>query len=264
MSSHSKRTSYYRRVCRGERLTDIPIIDHHGHFEAFFDACREEETPQILSTMDAAAVDRGIIFTLREDDCRIANDVTICGVQEHPDRFLGYAFVKTDCPGGMVAELERCGRAGLIGLKLHSSYESDGFRQDAFREVWAFCAEHNWPVITHGFDPQLAYEHPDTTFIHAHGIEAFGRDAPMAAMRDCENYYWGTSATMTMMGAIEDAVEAFGADRLIFGSDYPGNNMVTRMGAVLAARISDEDMRKILGENVVRLLGLTLRDSFPM
>ena len=261
-NSITQRSGLYRRMLKGQKLDDELIIDHHGHLGSV-SAGRpplEREVADIISVMDAAGIDRGVVFSTGSDyHCR--NQLTLEGFAMAPERFIPYAYLNADAPPAMLAELERCRRAGMAGLKLHDSWRGNSKFTDAFwKDVWAYCAQYRWPVIIHGMIPRLARENPQTVFIHAHGIELIFNDEAIQTMRECPNYYWDTSATMTAMGAIERAVSLFGADRLMFGSDFPLNNMATRMGAVLAARISDGDMRKILGGNIARLLNLKLRN----
>ncbi|MBI3986136.1 MAG: amidohydrolase [Lentisphaerae bacterium] len=255
---------YGRRALRGERLTDIPIIDHHGHLGIEPGGLSlDAEVAEVIAVMDDNGVSRTAVFGFGPDT-RDVNDLILRGVAQHPDRFIGYATLLMDSPGDVMKELERCRGAGMVGLKLHVAFEKEPYVSKRFKPVWEFCAQHRWPVIIHGMDERLPRENPDTVFIAAHGIESVLNEASVRTVRECPNYYWCTSATVMAMGAIEKAVSLFGADRLIFGSDVPLNNQATRLGSVLAARISDDAMRKILGGNIARLLGLTLRDSFPM
>lgn len=267
VSNKIKRSNYLQQAVKGIPLYDIPIIDHHGHFGfADADGFLKEEVSDIINIMNSIGVDRAVVYSIGGQEYSILNDLTIQGISLHPDRFIGYAYIRMDSPEKAIREIERCRQAGMAGLKLHNSWERKPIISNCFKVVWEFCAEHKWPVIIHGMDLRLPRENPDTIFIHAHGIENMyqNNETVIATMRECPNYYWDTSATMTCMGAIEKAVSLFGADRLIFGSDFPLNNLATRLGAVLAARISDEDMGKILGGNIVRLLGLKMRNTFPM
>lgn len=55
-------------------------------------------------------------------------------------------------------------------------------------------------------------------------------------------------------GRMERAVDALGADRIVFGSDAPGRSFATQLAKVLGARISEEAKRLILWGNAARLL----------
>ncbi|MDO9543476.1 MAG: amidohydrolase family protein [Kiritimatiellia bacterium] len=260
----NKRSDLYRRILKGERLDDVLIIDNHGHLGIglFNSLPLDREVAGTVAVMDTIGVDRGVVFYCGHDYHR-GNQITLESVAMAPQRLIPYAYLNTDTPPTLLEELERCRQAGMVGLKLHSGWSGAKFTDATWKDVWAYCAQHHWPVIIHGMEPCLARENPQTIFIHAHGIECTFRDEVIQTMRECPNYYLDTSATMTAMGAIERVVALVGADRLLLGSDFPGNNMATRLGAVLAARISDEDMRKILGGNIARLLDLKLRNAFP-
>lgn len=272
MTESARRTDYARRAARGERLTDVPIVDGHAHMQIHTGFCvssepLDVEVESFLRTMDANGVDRAVFFACTPENYVALNDTTIEGVAMCPERFIGYAFVTLDNAKRVVAELERCRAAGLKGLKLLDAPSigmGQPFMADEFRPVWDFCADAAWPVIAHGLDLRLPPLHPRTTFVHAHGIEWIHSPEALRVMRECPNYHWCTSSTVMAMGAVERAVELCGAERLIYGSDFPANNMATRLGSVLAARIGEREMRLILGGNIARLLGLKFRDRFPM
>ena len=258
-----KRTSYYRNVLEGKCTGDFPIIDNHGHLaaEKFSTLPLEKEVVEIVEVLNAVGIDRAVVFP-HHSDYRRGNDMILEGISLAPERLIGYATLVRDNTSVMLKELERCRSHGMRGLKLHSSFGGD-FAERTWKDVWAYCAQYKWPVIIHGMIPELARENPETVFIHAHGIEAIFNEYAIKTMQECPNYYWDTSSTVTAMGAMERAVSLFGSDRLIYGSDLPGNNPATRLGAVLGARITEEDMRRILGGNIIRLLGLKMRDKFP-
>ena len=53
-------------------------------------------------------------------------------------------------------------------------------------------------------------------------------------------------------------MEGAGADRVLFGSDMPEQDVRHHVGRVLTADISEEAKRKVLGLNAARLLKLDL------
>jgi predicted TIM-barrel fold metal-dependent hydrolase len=50
-------------------------------------------------------------------------------------------------------------------------------------------------------------------------------------------------------------VQCAGSDRVLFGTDIPFMSPDQQIGRVLFARISDDEKRKILGVNALRVFG---------
>ncbi len=69
----------------------------------------------------------------------------------------------------------------------------------------------------------------------------------------CTNVHIEISSYMAHRG-IEDIVNKFGAERLLFGSRFPAYNPGSAVAAVTYARISDTDKKAIAAGNVRRLL----------
>ena len=57
------------------------------------------------------------------------------------------------------------------------------------------------------------------------------------------------------------AVRELGADRVIYGSDVAGRSFASQLGKVQGADIPDAAKKKVLGENLKRLLTPILKDK---
>jgi predicted TIM-barrel fold metal-dependent hydrolase len=77
----------------------------------------------------------------------------------------------------------------------------------------------------------------------------------LAAARRYEHLHLETSS-MAHLRAIETAVAALGAERVLFGSGSPFRAIQSSINAILVAAIPDEAKRAILAGNAERLLGL--------
>lgn len=77
----------------------------------------------------------------------------------------------------------------------------------------------------------------------------------MAAGRRYEHLHFDTSS-MAHFRAIETAVGALGAERILLGTGSPLRAIQSSLNAILAAAIPDEAKRAILAGNAVRLFGL--------
>ena len=79
----------------------------------------------------------------------------------------------------------------------------------------------------------------------------------IARMRKYDNTYLDISGTgILRLGLLEHLVDSVGADRILFGTDYPIANHDLYVHVVKTARIPDAAKEKIFHENAERLLGL--------
>ena len=62
---------------------------------------------------------------------------------------------------------------------------------------------------------------------------------------------------LASVDAVEIMVEETGADRILYGSDAPMRPMQKALNQVLETDLSDEEKAAILGENAIRLFGIT-------
>ncbi len=76
----------------------------------------------------------------------------------------------------------------------------------------------------------------------------------VAVMRRHQNIYIETHA-LTVPGGLRFLVGQIGADRIIFGSDCPRSSLGGALRYVMDSEIPEEDMAKVLGGNIKRLLG---------
>ena len=105
---------------------------------------------------------------------------------------------------------------------------------------------------------EMVKRHSNTTFVAAHPGEyrTFLRHVQRAKLS--ENYCVDLSGSgMFRYGLLRRLIDELGADRVLFGSDYPTCNPPMFIGGVaLDTLITEEEKKKIFSENAKRLLGL--------
>jgi len=105
---------------------------------------------------------------------------------------------------------------------------------------------------------ELAMRYPEVPLLVGHELQDKNLDAMAEMANTFPNVYVDFSVS-ELYGVTEFFVEALNdTDRLLFGTDFPWGNCHFRVGAVIYARISDAMKRKILGENMAKLLGMSL------
>ena len=244
-----------------QEIGRLGVVDGHCHLGA---AGEEPARSELLSEMDARGVDRAVICPTERYIAvynREGNDYIMEAVRSHPRRFIGFATVNPWYGDGAIEELERSIRSGLKGLKLHPFLQGFHLTHEVARPIVEACAALGIPVYVHTGTPissmpfqlaELARGFPEVPFIMGHmGHSDFWRDTVPAASRS-ENIYLETS--LVAVSLIRNAFERLGAGRLIFGSDVPRSSLACELEKVRAIEMSEEERRKVFGENLLSLL----------
>ena len=249
----------------------------------------------LLSAMDAAGVERAVLlgwYWEKPSTCVWQNRFYAACVRAHPDRFSAFATLHPAAGSEATRhELMRAHEEGLIGIgELSPHSQSHPIDDPVFAEVLALAGELRMPVNLHVTDPasrpyvgrietplrdfvQLARAYPQTKFILAHWggmlplVAAEGDlAAPASAAANAAalpNVYYDTAASPLLYdaGVWSRALPAFGAERVLFGSDFPLNLYpkldelpgLVRLVAEARAGGAEEN---VLRSNAARLLGL--------
>ena len=97
---------------------------------------------------------------------------------------------------------------------------------------------------------------PSITFVAAHPGDRDRVEEHIALMKKHENLYLDLSGTgLFRLGLLKHLVTQVGAERILFGTDYPICNPRMYVQAVYGEDISDRDREKIFSENAHRILG---------
>ena len=103
----------------------------------------------------------------------------------------------------------------------------------------------------------LAVEVPDLAIIVAHiGVRGFTSEQALMVAEKNPNVYVETSWASDSL--IKRALNAIGADRVIFGSDFPSGNPINELAKIQRLKeegvINQAEYRRIVGGNIKRLL----------
>ena len=193
---------------------------------------------------------------------REGNDLVLAACAAHPSRLFGFATVNPWYGEGALAELRRVAAAGLRGLILHPQLQGFLLVDRLADPVVALAGELGLPVYVHTGTPvaalplqltALARRHPHLVFVMGQmGHTDFWIDAIPAALGS-RNVY--AEISYKQPHVIEDAVAALGAERVLFGSDAPRNDLGLEVQKFLAADLDERARRLVGGENLLRLLG---------
>jgi uncharacterized protein len=216
-----------------------------------------------LRRAERAGIERTVLFAAFHSDYAVANREVARIVAQRPDRFLGFAFVHPERDRGRIGSLVETAvrEYGFCGIKVH--------RHDAriTREVCEVAKAFDLPVL---YDVMgevsvvelLAREYPTVAWVIPH-LGSFADDwrAQLALIDHLvrhPNVYTDTSA-VRRFDLLEQALRRAAPDKILFGSDGPWLHPGVELAKVKLLGLSPDGERKVLGENLLRLVSRVRR-----
>lgn len=226
--------------------------------------------PALLAAMDAGGVDRALIHSVALLPSRTAtiNDFISSQALAHPDRLTGYATLHPDMTENEVGdELARALSLGLKGVKLHNDMQKIALSDPRMDKIYAACQD-TCPLLLHMGDQRYRYDNPRQVppvlrrfprlrLICAH----MGGYTEWDEAREClksENVLVDCSSSFWKLGAagMLDAIRFFGADRVLFGTDFPMWDPGEELRNIRGLGLTEDELEKVLHRNAEALLGL--------
>jgi predicted TIM-barrel fold metal-dependent hydrolase len=277
------------------------IIDSHTHaweYWPYVPAVPDPESrgrvEQLLWEMDRCAVDRAVLVCARIDHNPDNNDYVAARVREYPDRLIQFADV--DCswtetyhaPGAAGRLRAAAERYGLRGFTHYLKADYDWFDSAEGLDFFGTAADLGLVAslaLGPGWQPalrRLAERFPSLPFLCHHMAGARAAEPPphselaeilasaavpnihvkLSGFHYVSHTSWEYPYPDTLW-VVRRLYEAFGPDRLCWGSDYPVVRFhMTYRQALEAFRthcafVPEQDQARILGGNLQRLLERT-------
>jgi len=236
------------------------IVDAHTHLGDFplFNVKLDAES--MIKIMDEYGIEKAVVFSL-------PNELTLKAVKKYPERLIGFIWINPHQGEKALKQIDQAiVKWGFKGIKMHPLLDSYLPDQDVVHPVMERARKYRIPVLFHcGHPPwslpwhfsSLADRFPDVTVIlghMGHGHIVYINGAIDVAKKH-DNIYLETSG-MPMHSKIKEAVKVLGADRVLYGSDMPFGHPAYEILKVRVSGISEEDLRLVLRENILRMLRL--------
>ncbi|GLV58609.1 amidohydrolase [Dictyobacter sp. S3.2.2.5] len=240
-------------------------------------ACAED----LIAEMDASGVDASVTFSFGWTDPTLieeTNSYVIDAMRRYPGRLYGMAVLQPLAGERAVYELERCAKAGMVGLgelMPHGQGYSLGDVQllsplmDVVRHyqllVLSHCSEpvgHQYPgkgdvslqdVVT------FLTAFPEVRFVAAHWGGGLPFYTLMPEIQRISSHVWYDTAATPFLYRPEifsAVARLVGADRILFGSDY---GLLRQKRVIEHIQQTDLDaaaLQMVLGQNAQDLLSL--------
>jgi predicted TIM-barrel fold metal-dependent hydrolase len=226
----------------------------------------------LLRTMDDAGIDRGLALGVGIKASAVARTNEFIGTVPR-DRLVPMGTVHPDLP--VEENVRSLKDNGIVGVKLHPLFQVLSLSDPRLRDILAALAEEGMPVISHvgaGGDDEanergapdalrrLADDLPDLTLIACHygGYHRLDEaEEHVVGSRVILETSWPPTLADLEPERLIAIIRRHGADRVIFGSDWPMADPAAEIAAIRALGLTHEEEEGILGGNLARILGLT-------
>jgi predicted TIM-barrel fold metal-dependent hydrolase len=234
---------------------------------------------------DDAGVAAGVFIAMGEVNDELAEFIRV-----DPDRIYGCGSLLDPTHPDAAREVRRFRQLGIGALKLYAPAYRTPLNDRLFYPVYEAAAEAGLPIIVHfGITVGAFYDltcanplalsvpgrdFPEITFVIAHFGAGFLREAMFLAYHT-ENICVDTSGTNnwrlyvpgepSLEQVFRDALRAFGASRVLFGTDSTmlsgyRRNIVEEQVAILGRLdLAEEDRDLVLSGNARRVFGIGAR-----
>ena len=168
-------------------------------------------------------------------------------------------------------EVERAVSIGLKGVKIHPDIQGVDVTDKRLFPLYEACAAYDIPVYFHSGDARLRYRFSEPKKIakvleefkklrvaaaHLGGYKAW--DEAEEYLAGNERVWYDTSSSLWSMSTekADEIISKIGKERLMFGSDYPGETIADEMARFNALRMTEIERENVLYYNARTFLGV--------
>ncbi len=225
---------------------------------------------ELLELGERAGIDRFVVQSVATAPRQVAsiNAFIANEVEKGKGKLIGFGTLHPDSDD-QERDLADLTSRGLLGVKLHPDIQ--GFRVDDERclKIYELCERAGIPILMHTGDKRydqsnpnriapLLERYPNLTLIGAHfGGWSIWEEAS-EILSQYPNFIVDCSSSLGYipLEISKRIIRRYGADRVLFGTDYPLHSPVEEMRLLRALKLTDDEYRAILSENVKKLLNL--------
>jgi len=235
---------------------------------------------ELIESMDKAGIDISVIVNIgwtTHERCVESNDYILESVARYPRRLVGFCAVQPNSTEAAIAEVERCARGGAKGIgEMRPDMQSFDLNDEAIMTPLVESLKENRLILlTHASEPvghnypgkgiitpdrlyPFIARYPDLTIVCAH----WGGGLPFYALmpeakKAMQNVFFDTAASPFLYRPqiYQQVSQLVGAEKILFGSDYPLLAQSRVLKEIEAADLPEEAKKLIRGGNAEKILG---------
>ena len=221
----------------------------------------------LLKKGDEVGIDRFVILpvAVRPDRTRHINNFILEQVAAQP-RFFGYGTVHAGMEN-LTGEVSYIMEKGLRGIKMHPDYQLFSIDDPRMFPVYDMIGD-KLPLIFHMGDTRYDYSHPrrlkkvlelfpklQVIAAHFGGYSMYELAAEELKGKDC---FFDVSSSLMFMdeGVAERYINRHGAERFVYGSDFPMWDPVEEMERFMRLKLTDDQKEQIAYKTAEQILGI--------
>ena len=261
-----------------------PIIDCHCHIYPDKIAAKATESigkfydlpmsyggtaAEMMKKSREAGITHSVIFSVATKPAQVRSiNEFIAAEVDAEANFVGLGAVHPESED-QEADIEHIVSLGLKGVKLHPDIQGFAIDDPRCMKIYEICRERGLIVLLHMGDPRYDYSSPDRLIpvlekfdglkvIGAHfggwgvwkeAAEKLSKYPDLAV--DCSSSFAFMSAE-----SARDIIRVYGAQKVLFGTDYPMWEYKAELERFKALGLTDEEERLILYKNAAKMFGI--------
>ena len=246
-----------------------PAVESTGRFYDMT-ALGDGTVDSLLKIGENCGIDRFVVQSVATTPHQVKsiNEFIASEVSNRPDKLIGLGTLHPDSED-VKCDLEHIKGLGLRGVKLHADIQK--FAIDDYRclKIYELCEKENMPILMHTGDYRFDYSNPNRlvpvlekyknlTVIGAHLGGWSVCDEAVEKLSGYKNFYVDSSSSLYELPKerATEIIRAYGADRVLFGSDFPVFSPDIELERFMALPLTDDEKRAILSENVLKLYNI--------
>ena len=236
---------------------------------------------ELIDSMDRDGIDISVILNIgwiTHDLCVETNDYILESISRYPKRLVGFCAVQPNSTDAAIAEIERCARGGIrgVGEIRPDTQLFDLGDKELIAPIVEAMIDKELILLTHASEP-VGHSYPGKGAITPDMLYPFiasfpglsvvcahwGGGLPFYALmpevkKAMNNVFFDTAASPFLYTpqVYEQVIQLVGADRILFGSDYPLLAPSRLLREIDSLDLPWETKSLILSGNARRLLGI--------
>lgn len=248
------------------KLKDCPILDFHAHMGDNGGIFMPKKTASLMADTMKKCNTLITLFCGHEAlfQPSIGEKYDIKAHNDFPDKFRLYHGVVSRYldPEKDIERIENNPEM-FVGFKFLCDYYSVPLSDPSHDPYWEYADRNRLIVLSHTWGgskyngkeeiEKVLDKYKNIVFVAGHSLNGHWKDA-IELSKKYPNLYLEMTAVLDDRGALDLFIDKIGSQKILFGTDLPWFSTLHGIGAVLSAKMTDEDRRNIFYANGVKIL----------